>query len=200
MKLRLSLALSFFLSASLISCKKSNKSATVNGSSLVSYTVNGADYQENQSFTASGLSYSFSSDLTFTAMAPNGGYFASSANSIRSAGGTLYGGISIYFNYPYDYTSIHTGTYTFVNPTPLINQNGIADPQTGYCQTDTGFASLYTNLLSDTVTINAYSNHLASGTFEATYVNRAGGDSIIHVSNGTFNNVYVEVSSALNPG
>jgi hypothetical protein len=58
----------------------------------------------------------------------------------------------------------------------------------------------YLLLLSDTLTINSITNHyFISGTFQATYLNKFGGDSIIHVSNGLFSNFALMNAEAVPP-
>lgn len=56
-------------------------------------------------------------------------------------------------------------------------------------------SSSYTILLSDTVVITSVNTYLVNGSFEATFSTKLGGDSIVHITNGTFTNFDLSPSS-----
>jgi hypothetical protein len=200
MKLLLLMGLTLLLTP-LMSCKKSQANTSeVNATATVSYSVDGVMYQEAFPFTTTNSPYTLPSYLAFPAGVPNNGIFMSFSRNVKSPGDTLYGNIGFYFNYPYPFDSIVTGMYTYAYINPVTAEDSLKVAWEGFLVTDTGNTARYPIMLSDSITITSYQNQLASGTFEATFVNKIGGDSIIHVSDGTFSNIDLAIIRVINPG
>jgi hypothetical protein len=95
------------------------------------------------------------------------------------------------FHFPFaSQNLIIPGMYTYQLPSLTSSADSLLAQHQGLLMVNGQTNHTYRVLLSDTVTITTVSiNALASGTFEATFLNRLGGDSVTHVSKGVFSNL-----------
>jgi hypothetical protein len=174
----------------LCACKKDHTQ-----SSTISYVVNGVTYSNSASVApppANGpLRPNQPTDL---------GMIWLNSDSISTLASTAYGatgGYSVVSNINLSFANQDTsvsmvkpGFYTYRIGTLKTHFDTVNVDLAGIVTFDQGTYNFYSYniLLSDTVNITSVNNYLASGTFEATFSTKLGGDSIVHITNGTFTN------------
>lgn len=109
--------------------------------------------------------------------------------------------LGLSFHFPFASQSlIVPGVYTYKLPSLVTSADSLSAQQQGLLMVNGQTNNIYRVLLSDTVTITSVAiDDLAGGTFEATFLNKLGGDSVIHVSQGVFSNLLFTDTNQIPP-